>query len=83
MTVSVKTCPTRVFLRREPRPSPLCAKYKQVFLSNSSNIVTASYTLNNFRSKQTEDVSNSTTAEESSCSYEAFESAHKKLIGAA
>ena len=33
-----------------------------------------------FLQTKTENVSNSTTAEESSCSYEAFESVHKKLI---
>ena len=54
----------------------LCAKYKQAFLLYVSNLVTGSYTLNDFRLKETEDVSNSTTAEESSCSYEAFESTH-------
>ena len=45
----------RVFLRREPRPSPLCAnKYKQAFLPYISNLATReSYTLNNVRLKQT------------------------------
>ena len=69
--------------RASPISALLCAKYKQAFLPYISNLVTGSYTLNDFRLKETEDVSNSTTAEESSCSYEAFGSTHKKLIGAA
>ena len=57
--------------------------YKEALLPYISYLVTGSYILNNFRLKQTEEVSNSTTAEESWCSYEAFGSAHEKLIGAA
>ena len=52
LAASVKTCPTRVFLRREPRASPFCAKYHQAFLPYISNLVTGSYTLNNFQLKQ-------------------------------
>ena len=72
MAASVKMCPARVFPRREPPPPPFCAKYKQAFLPYIFNLVTEPYTLNNFRLKQTEDVSNPTSAEEGSCSYEAF-----------
>ena len=50
VAASVATCPTRMFLRRESHPSPLCAKYRQAFLpyTNLDRVVISDYNMEGY-----------------------------------